>query len=66
MIEPAILKQIDPEKIYGVSGIARLTGIHPNTIRKDLNLGNLVGKKGAFNFWWKVKGTDLIEYLEKR
>ena len=58
--------EIDPEQRYSVSEIARITGLHPNTIRNNIKVGNLKGKRGIFSNRWRVEGSDLIEYLEKR
>jgi len=64
--EQSQVQEIDPEKTYSVSEIARVTELHPNTIRKDLQEDNLKGKQGLISRRWKVRGSDLIEYLEKR
>ena len=66
LLEQSILQKIDPERSYGVSEIASITMIHPNTIRMNLKNGNLEGSKGAFTQRWWVKGNDLIEWLRKR
>ena len=66
MIEEATRKQIDPEKNYSVSEVARVTAIHPNTIRKDLKEGRLRGRQGAITRRWTVRGSDLLEWLEER
>ena len=66
MIEQVIRDQIDSEKNYSVSEIARIAEIHPNTIRKDLKDGRLRGRQGVITRRWTVAGSDLLEWLEKR
>ncbi len=60
------VQEIDLEKEYSVSESARITGIHANTIANNIKAGNLHAEKGVFSLRWKIKGSDLQEWLEKR
>jgi len=50
------------DKVYTVEALAELLKVSDRTIRKELNAGNMIGRK-KLNRWY-VLHSDLLEYLK--
>jgi hypothetical protein len=52
-------RRIEPEAIYRVAEAARLVGLHPDTLRKRLQVGATRGSRRAGD--WRVRGAELLK-----
>ena len=55
-----------PQKEYfTVSEVSAIVGVHPNTVRSAIHAGKLPGYRFGKNGIWKIKRTDLENYLQE-